>query len=234
MMDNGRPAALAVLIVLLIALGIGLFNGIITGLARINGVIATLAVAVLLQGILSGMNVAGFPVDAPLFEGRLVPILGWVVAALLIIVAICLMQFTPFGRRPRPGDASEPEKWFVRAAVVGAPYILSSLMAAVAGVVLLSQMRFAHIAMGQAPQTNMILASLIGGSILGGGFGSVFGAVLGALVVSILIGLQTQLQITSGVPALILTGIAFIVALLLSRLFHAIVDLLYRKRPAPE
>ncbi len=148
-----------------------------------------------------------------------------------ILVCIALVQLTPFGRRRHPArQANEPlGRRFVFA---GLPYVLSSLMAGIAGALSVGRLRTGTPTLGIGLEFPIIFAVVLGGLCLRGGFGSVVGSVL---VVAALVLAQTimNLQGIAAWTGQLITGAGLLVALVLSQLYYAIVAKLYRPNALP-
>jgi ribose/xylose/arabinose/galactoside ABC-type transport system permease subunit len=65
-------------------------------------------------------------------------------------------------------------------------FVLSGLLAGLAGIMLFSQYRTAKIATGAGEELSAIAAAVVGGTLLTGGSGSIVGALLGVLIISML------------------------------------------------
>ena len=65
-------------------------------------------------------------------------------------------------------------------------FVMSGLMAGLAGVMLFSQYGTARIATGDGEELNAIAAAVVGGTLLTGGSGSIVGGLLGILTISML------------------------------------------------
>ena len=157
----GLPVA--VLISLAAALVIGLINGIIIGGTRINGGLITIAMATLihaLTGIFTGEKMA--LLNDPGFLAS--PILRWIGLLVSLVLGIPLMVATM--RRPaaQPENLSEPGWiYFIFSAL---PYVLSSLMAGVVGLIMLGYLKVATIQSGTGFELDMILIAVLAGTPL--------------------------------------------------------------------
>lgn len=229
---SGSPI-LALLAALALAGVIGLINGLLVGVARVTSVVATLGMYILLQGITFAMiETQGIRIES---DGLLSVLpkspLTWGLLVLLTIACVALVELTPFGRRPRPGSEDDQESWLTRAFFVGTPYVLSGLMAGLAGIVLVGRTSFIFPNMGVGLEQMVILAALIGGTPPGWGFGNVLGGVLSAGVVVLLNEIARTMQIEAGLnAALLLRGVSFVIAALAVHLYYMGVRWLYRKR----
>ncbi|MBN1993129.1 MAG: ABC transporter permease [Anaerolineae bacterium] len=230
MMQDGSPV-MAIILGLGIALLIGLINGVLVGLARIPGVLITLAMLALARG-LAFMLTEGYPVqlgrtDSSIFN--FLPVLGWILFAVVGIGGILLVQLTPFGRRPAPGQPEQAESWLKRAIFVGGPYLLSSFMAGFAGILLLQRLRIGTPTVGLNLEINVILAVIIGGTCLGGRFGTVIGGLVGAAFVALW---QYFLTVNGVNPYLqqFASGVLLLAGGILIFGYYALVGLVYRNR----
>jgi ribose transport system permease protein len=224
------PPIVAVVLGLGLALFIGLINGALVGLARIPGVLVTLAMLVLARGLAFAMS-EGRPV---LLEGNaqaldFLPVVGWILFVIVGLGSVLLIQLTPFGRRPDPCQSEQVESWLPRALFVGVPYILSSLMAGFAGILLLQRLRAGMPTTGINMELNVILAVVIGGTCLGGRFGTVIGGLLGAVFVAILQPFLVVVGVSSYLQQLII-GVLLLVGGGLCYGYYALVGLVYRNR----
>ena len=77
-------------------------------------------------------------------------------------------------------------------------FILSGLLAGLAGILLFSQYKTARIATGAGEELKAIASAVVGGTPLSGGSGSIIGALLGVLIISTL---RTGVVLANLVPA---------------------------------
>jgi ribose/xylose/arabinose/galactoside ABC-type transport system permease subunit len=229
MVAGGVPVVGAALACLIGGLVIGIVNGLLVGVARLNGALLTLAVAVLLDGIASAMLGGDF-VRGPEGEWGAITAFGWIAAVLATVACILLVFLTPFGRRPLRRDPPEPR--LRRMVYVGLPYAASGLLAGLAGVIVILELRFAGPGAGTVMQPRVLSAALIGGTPLGMGVANGFGGLLGALVVALLGVVQNLPQVRGGPPAVWLNGVVVVAGLLLSHAYHWIVGTISRGRGA--
>lgn len=228
--EAGIDVGVAFLAALFVALVIGLVNGLLVGLTRIHGALITLGMMAVLRGLTLVMT-EGRPIvlREPGFLGDLyTSVVPWLVLALLVLFVLVLTALTPFGRRPRAAEADR-EHWLARAFFVGTPYVLSSLMAGFAGAILLGRLRAAQPTVGTGWELEVILAVVVGGTPLGGGFANVIGAMLGAVVTVAL----TNIALLIGVSAYVTQfreGALLIGSALFAHAYAWIVGLLYRGR----
>jgi ribose transport system permease protein len=186
-------------VVVLIGVGIGFLIGLINGLAitklRVPPLIATLAMLSVARGIQliysHGVTVFGLG-DAVgwLGRGALGPIpVPIVLLLLLYILASFGLSRTAFGRKVYAVGGNE------RAArIVGIPverikisvYILSSILASVGGLILISRLDSAPAIIGTGLELDTIAAVVIGGTSLTGGKGGVWGTLIGVAILALI------------------------------------------------
>ncbi|WP_417729080.1 ABC transporter permease [Roseovarius sp.] len=192
--------------VVLISLGVGVLIGAINGLLitrlSVAPFIATLGTLYVARGaalLLSGG--ATFPnlVGKPELENQGFPIIGSgnllgipypiIILIVMALVAAYVAQRTPFGRRVYAVGGNE------RAASLSgvrvdriklAVYMISGLCAAVAGLIVSSQLVASHPASGETFELNAIAAAVLGGTSLSGGRGMIGGTIIGAFVIGVL------------------------------------------------
>jgi ribose/xylose/arabinose/galactoside ABC-type transport system permease subunit len=220
-------AGSALVLGLFLALLIGLANGLLAGLTRIHGAIITFGMTTLLSGInfmaTEGQFIAVREVG---FLSSLT--LTVIVLILLILLTIVLIEFTPFGRR-RPSESERGEPWFQRLLFVGTPYVLSSLMAGLAGAWLLGRLRAAGPNIGVGLETDVILMVLLGGTAPGSGLANI----IGGIVAAFLVGTAQNISVINQVPVqavLLGKGAALLFFGLFSYLDYQIVNWVFRRR----
>ncbi len=218
---------------------VGLVNGVLIAYFKVPAFVATLGtlyvargVALLMTNGLTYNNLGGRPeLGNTGFDwlgfNRLagVPI-GVIVLAVVAVVCHLLLTRTAFGRWLYASGGNE------RAAELsGVPvkrvkiivYVLSGVCAAIAGLVLSSQLTSAGPTAGTTYELTAIAAVVIGGAALTGGRGTVGGTMLGAFV----IGFLSDGLVIVGVSAYwqtVFTGAVIVLAVLLN-------SIQYRRRP---
>ena len=193
----------------LAGLGCGIANGLLVTLGRVNAFIATLATAIVINGIAQVMtsgNLIG--VEQERFTklglgtagGVQYPVYVWAGVAL---VAGFLLWLTKFGRYvyAAGGNAEAARLAGVRVNVVkAATFAFSGMCAGIAGVILVSEVSTAQWDANRGVEFDVITAIVLGGVSLLGGEGAVWRAVLGAFFLQTigngfnLLGTSTQWQ----------------------------------------
>lgn len=189
-------------LVLLVGIGIGLFNGLLINRFQVAPFIATLGTLYMARGAAMLMsngetfpNLIGNPalgnegfsrIGAGLLLGIPAPV--WLLAVIAAGAAF-VAGSTTFGRRVYAVGGSE------RAALLSgvrvdqvkyAVYAISGAMAALVGVLIASDLVAAHPASGESFELNGIAAVVLGGASLTGGRGTIVGTLIGACVIGVL------------------------------------------------
>lgn len=181
---------LALLVVLAMAAGVGLGNGVLISLLRLNPLLVTLSVNTVLTGAML------FYLQTMRFESRVAASLEQfgsmnlrgvnvsVFAALALMLLITLfLDYTPLGRRFRAVGANPASAWIAGIAVrryqVGA-YVVAALLYATASIFLCAFMVTPNKDVGLPYFLAPIAAVILGTGSLAGGMGSMVATVGGA------------------------------------------------------
>jgi ribose/xylose/arabinose/galactoside ABC-type transport system permease subunit len=186
---------LGVVVALLIGLGVGLVNGLLTAFTKVPAFIVTLGTFSVCSGgallATNGVGVYNFPTSFLNFG-----VDGFGVFPYLIIVAIVLgiagqvlLGMTRFGRSVYAMGSN-----YRAARLSGLPvrrnlvlvYVISGVLSAVGGLLLTAYVASALPTAGANYNLDSIAAVVIGGGSLFGGQGAVWSAMLGALLMSVL------------------------------------------------
>ncbi|GAB3651083.1 ABC transporter permease [Glycomyces tarimensis] len=211
LIDGEEANTLPVLgIMLLFGLGVGLVNGLITTVLKVQSFITTLGMLLVLYGAIrlwTGGAPTGSLSEAFRTPGRHgiegVPVVGQIPWALLIMIAagaaaVWLMR-TRFGRiLMATGDNDlAAERSGARVNTVRtAAFVLSGLSATIAGV-LIGGFAGVSAQVGEGLEFTVITAVVLGGVVLGGGRGAVIAAMAGALTIEALFTLFNQMALPS-------------------------------------
>ena len=196
-----------------IALGagalVGLINGIGTGIVRVHPLIMTLGTGLIATGCLqvyqrfvisTGTEIPGFLLW--LGTGRTVGMPNGLFLFVPFALGILwLMRFSGFGRllfalgsNENAARLSGVRSW----QVIVALYVLSSLIAALAGLLYLGMIRTPSLSLANPLLLPSVAAAVIGGTSIFGGRGSFGGAIVGALILRVIDTLLTLLQMPQG------------------------------------
>lgn len=197
-MMAGDPAMAvpAVLVVLAIGALVGLVNGLVITQLEVNPLIATLGMALVLQGALSAVfvNFAGsVPPEFQYFAyGRLfgVPVSLLFLAA-LTVAAWIVLRFTRFGSDLYSvgGNREAARLAGIKTSrIVISAHVICSLCASVAGLYLASRLRSGAPWIGRDGVYDLesIAVVVIGGTVLAGGRGGVWGTIAGVMIFSLI------------------------------------------------
>jgi inositol transport system permease protein len=184
------PVIVPLVVGLLFGAFIGSINGFFVAFARIPPFIATLGMFLVCRGI-SQWWTRGQPVSFPT-EGYawigtgMMPVV-WFVGLAVILHAI--MRYTVYGKHTYAigsnEDAARMSGINIRRHKV-LVYMIASMLAAFAAIVLSSKNLTAQAGMGQFYELYAIAMAVIGGVSLTGGRGSIIGTVLGAMVFGVI------------------------------------------------
>ena len=188
----GMAAALA------LGLAIGVANGFLAAYLGINSLIVTLGTLFILRGgvyLYTGQR--AIPDEASLDSffavgnGRLFGVVPYpaVIALVLLLGFAYAMRHRPFGRtvyavggNPEVARLAGYDVRRVKATC----FVVSSLLASVAGILLASRLGSAVHVAGLGFEFQVVAAVVLGGVSLSGGSGSLFGMALGVLILSFL------------------------------------------------
>jgi len=219
----GIPAAVG--IGLLVGLVVGLINGFFVMIVGVNSLIVTLGGLATFFGIgqLIGdgqtILVQGFR-----FLGTARPFLNIPMPVILfvtvLIIGILILRFTVYGRQLYAIGANP-----TAARLVGIPskrvvfiaFMFSSVAAALAGLILVSQLGAASPNNARGYELLVVTAIVLGGASLSGGRGTILGTFIGLMIIQVLATGLTLLNVQSFWQS-VATGILLITAVSFDRL----------------
>jgi ribose/xylose/arabinose/galactoside ABC-type transport system permease subunit len=185
----------AVLAGFAVALVIGLINGFVIAYLGVSPILATLGTMTMVKGLSVGLTrgnvISGFPEPIAFIANGTVlgiPFAMFIFVLCAIPVAIMLRR-TPFGNAIyMMGSNAEATRYSgIRTRRVTMKiYVLSSLLAAVAAVVMLSRFNSANASYAESYLLVTILAAVLGGTDPFGGFGKVGGLVLALIILQVI------------------------------------------------
>lgn len=226
-MVSGRDEMILPVVLFCLAIGalIGLINGVFITKLKLVPFVMTLVMSSMITGvylIYTGGSPRGRVPDFLRFigGGRLGNFFPTAIVILIIVTTIffLVLRFTIFGRYVYFSGANPIASYFSGIKVdliVISSYIISSLCAAIAGILLAGYIGTGSLEVGSEYTLNSIAAVLMGGTLFSGGRGGIIGSIGGALTLTFLFSLLTIL----GIPhsgKLIMRGLIIITMVLLS------------------
>lgn len=223
----GCSGVAAVAAALLVGLGCGLLNGLITTVGRIPPFITTLGMMLMARSAAKiysdSKPISGLPESFRSLAGDVggVPVMVLVVAVAYVIAHLVLTR-TKLGRYTYAIGGNEQAAW-LSGVPVGrykvAIYGLSGLMAGVAAVLMTSRLNAASPLSGEMYELYAIAAAVIGGVSLMGGEGRVLGTLVGALIMGTLRNGLNALNVPSALEGMVVGGV-LVAAVVVDRARH--------------
>ena len=242
---NGLPSLVAIAVALLAGAGIGMFQGMLITLFRMNPLIVTLGFRSMLLGIAlvwtrgAGINilkdgplsaitsvirVGEFPVPVPFLIALIVYFASWFV-----------LKHTKFGRYTYAigGNETAARLSGIRVDLVKAAiYGISGFLAAISGILVMGRLQSGAYQNG----TNMTLASVaavvIGGTSLSGGIGGIWGTLIGVAIIRIVDAGLVYLDVPSTAKEIVI-GAIIVLAVMLDVVRRGEIPWLHlRRKPA--
>jgi ribose/xylose/arabinose/galactoside ABC-type transport system permease subunit len=191
----GLPIGIAVIIALLASMGMGLITGLFISRLKVAPMLMTLSLSMLYTGISyvisQGNAISGFPIGY-WFLGQEnilgVPAQTWLLVVITVVLTLVLkctswgVKIYAVGNNP----AATVYSGVNAAATVTSAYVVSSLLAAISGVIMSSRVATARLDLGASYETKCIAAVVLGGASMAGGSGSPVGTLLGVTIFSLL------------------------------------------------
>jgi ribose transport system permease protein len=195
-MRNTQNVLAGVLSIIAVAAAIGAFNGLSVSRLKMVPMIVTLAVQTVAAGLSSWItgatSVGGLPKSfSKIFAGS---IFGFPISALIfILIAVCmhlLLSKTIFGRQLYQVGVNEKTakvNGVNTERIIFMIYLISGIMAGVAGVLNAAKLNCAGPSMGTPDKfTDIVCGVVIGGGSVMGGKGTILGTVLGSLFMAVI------------------------------------------------
>ena len=193
--DHHLNVVLALALSLLLAIAIGAANGLATLLLRIPSFIITLATALFWAGVSLNLT-GGYPISffgdsavmswlgaAEIGHSKISVSILWLVAIAIVLAAILRMTATGNWIFASGGDGRAARAMGVPVGRVKlACFVLSSLLAALTGIIQFGSFGSATPTQGSDLALTAIVVAVVGGGSLMGGRGSIMGALLAAIV----------------------------------------------------
>jgi len=190
------PIPLAILAGLSAAAFCGALNGLGVARLKLAPFIVTLAMMTIVRGIVtvttSGWFISGLP-DAYVQIGqgflfKTIPIPVFITAIILVVFYYLLTRWKPLNQAyyigNNPAAAALSGQRVMLVTFFG--YVISSLLAGVAGIFMTSRLAMGFFQFGQGAELNAIAGAVIGGASFAGGKGNLLGTFLGVLLLAII------------------------------------------------
>lgn len=195
MANANMPVILCVVLALAFGALIGFFNGFIIANTTLPPFIVTLSMQIIVRGV-SYILTGGQPTQCVndsfnnLGTGYLlgVPIPVVIVAGAMVTLFFILNR-TVFGRHVYAVGGNKEAARFGGVAVKWVQirvYMMSGVLAALAGVVLAARLYSGQPNVGEGFERDAIAASVLGGTSFNGGIGTLSGTIIGALIIGVL------------------------------------------------
>ncbi|MCB8876935.1 ABC transporter permease [Acidisoma silvae] len=221
----GLPTGIGMLVIPLLGGLIGLLNGFLIVQLRLNAFIVTLAMLIVLRGILVGAAGGGTVFDMPdaflvLATNTLfgLPLSVWA-AGLAFAVAAFVLRYHRLGRALYAigGNAEAARAAGIRVErITWGVFVVSGILASIGGLVVTGYVGAINANQGNGMIFTVFAAAVIGGISLEGGSGTMFGALTGVLLLGVVQNLLTLTQVPSFWIQAIYGGI-ILLSLMLSR-----------------
>lgn len=225
----GQDARILPGVLLALGLGalVGLGNGLLVTKRNVPPFVATLGMLVLVRGAMlahtRGIPSGRVPDGLRLLSAPLGPLpVSFVVWVVLSLVFAFLLYRTPWGRRVFAVGSNRVAARLAGLAVdrtVITIYVICSLMAAFAGIVLSGYVGYVDRYLGRGFDLDSITAAVIGGTAFTGGRASLLGTMAGVLLVQVLSSMLLNLGLDVEVQ-LIVKGLVVIAAVALYTTFE--------------
>ena len=220
----GAPVPVALTIGIVGALLVGWINGYLIAYQNINPMIQTLAMMGIMRGcalMVSGAGIQNLPywfnaIGQSKLLGIQMPI--WYMLATVVAFTFLLTKTIFFRRYYYIGGnekAAELSGIQVKKMKMIA-FIISALLAGLAGILLSSRLGAALPTMGRGLELRVITAVILGGATLTGGYGKIPGALLGALFMGLISNIMVIARV-SGYWQEIILGLILIITLWLDK-----------------
>ena len=205
------PVLIPVVVGLTFGAFIGAINGTFIAYMRIPPFIATLGMFLICRGIAlwwSGGNPISFPTEGFKWIGSGMMPVVWFLS--LAVVFHLIMRYTVYGKHTYAIGSNEEA---ARMSGINVNrhkvtvYVIASMLAAFAGVILAAKSETAQAGMGEFYELFAIAMAVIGGISLQGGRGSIIGTVLGAMVLGVIRSGFTYIKLDGSYQLMAMGGI---------------------------
>jgi ribose transport system permease protein len=227
---GAQGPVIAIGLAVLAAIIAGIVNGIGIGVFKVHPLIMTLGIALVILGLMNvyQLVVVQAGTEIPdvvdwLGSGTTLPFLPnnlflFIPLAVLIIAGL---RYSGFGRllfavgdNPVAARLAGVRVWQVLLAL----YIVSALLAAIAGILIAGLVKTASLALVEQSVLPAVAAAVIGGTSILGGRGGYSGTIIGALILTVLTSLLIAVQMPEAVRQILFGSIIVAVAAVYTRI----------------
>lgn len=193
--ENGWSIPAVILIIYVLGLLFGLFNGLGASVLKFPPFMVTLALQMITYGVTLYMTEGrSILIKAEGYEvfglGRVagIPVPVYIFVVVIIIGTLLLKKFT-VGRKILAIGSNAKGAWYsginVTVTTIAA-YVIAGITAATASVILSSKLMSAASTLGDGMELDAIAAVVIGGTSLAGGNGYIVGTIAGSLIIEVI------------------------------------------------
>ena len=224
LINNGIPVAFSIIITVVVAIGCGFLNGILSAKTRVSPFIITLGT----MSIFSGLSLVVGQGHSWLLMGKF-QFLGrskildihfpTYVMIIIFLLGFVMLRYTITGRRIFSIGGSEEIAHLAGINVTKYKilvYIINALLVCLASLILISRTGSALSTVGSGLELKAIAAAIIGGTSLLGGRGKVLGIFLGSLLLGVISNMLNILNLSAHYQYIIL-GWVIVAAVTLGR-----------------
>lgn len=232
LMTSGVSVGQAMVLGLLVAAAVGIFNGFLVGVLKLPAFVATYGTNWVVTGIatiiMRGQVIYGLPEGFTYlgvgYIGKLaVPIVLSVIGVILLLL---ILTKTTYGRNIYMIGANPEAARYSGTGVLTSlfgTYTICSIFAGIGGIIMCARLNAADVAMCDAYGLQIVAAVVIGGTSLLGGEGGILGTVIGAVILTMIVNVMNLVGLSS-----YLQGIAIGLVILIM----VYIDIFSRKRSA--
>lgn len=184
---------------------VGLINGYVITYFKIPSFIMTLAMTTVARGAIllytAGVPVSGLGDFQVIGQGNVGPVpISVLILICVIAVSWVLLNRTKFGRHVYAvgGNAKAALASGIHTdSVLRRAFVFNGILAAIAGIVLMSRINSGQPAGGVAYEFDAITAVVVGGTSLMGGTGTIMGTVIGAMIIGVINNILNLMNVSS-------------------------------------
>jgi len=191
----GGNLIVAILYAVALGTAIGMLNGVLVTKLRIPSLLATLGALVAYRGVVNEYMYGSYHVRFPeelrfLGQGKIMGIPTPVIIALLVaVIGWYMLNHMRFGRHVVAVGANEEA---ARRAGINVDWVkirvfaFQGMLAGLAAIVFMGRLNSAHPNFGVGMELHIIAGTVLGGTLLFGGYGTIVGTVIGMVLIGVL------------------------------------------------